>query len=267
MSDPLLPSGTLRSNVTDDEVLEADIRARAARPVRTFGETCCCVSIRRRDDVAQWMLLDEHTEDPSLLSRCLCNCAPAPRLPGGIEKEPRIAAFAGVTVQKAPPDWPTQGSLQGLKFTPFDPVTRVAEKQVFGGFGGLPDTGTWTEPASDCKWYVLMSLARCGNYTYSFEFDEDFRRADIKIKLNPCFLCTCVPCVPAWCTVPDSLAKFDMVQADDSTDGSEWIRRSSSGGKPLKESYRLRVVYNPDGTPGRFHGDLVEAPEQMIVSR
>ena len=169
----------------------------------------------------------------------------------------------------------------------------MAHFQVFGGCGGPPTVGQWTEPVA-AIWYFLINVARCCNYTYQFEFSEDWRQADIKIKCN---CCCCLPpccCIPPWFQAPDWCAKFDMVQADASTDGarpvadrmkpfahrprqqrllrfvagSHWIRRSSICGKPLTKSYDLVEAFKPDGSPGRFHDRLATmAPAVMLVSR
>ena len=58
-----------------------------------------------------------------------------------------------------------------------------------------------------------------------------------------------------------------MVQDESSTDGTNWARNSSTLGKPMKKSYDLVTVLNPDGSPGPFHADIDKAPEVMLVSR
>jgi len=168
---------------------------------------------------------------------------------------------------------------------------------VFGGFGGEPHVGHWTEPADNFAWLGLMCLARVCTYGYTFQFAEDFSRADIFITGN-CCCCLLLPCVPLWCspgwfTIPSSLVAFEMVQvtvlavgvfsdcplsvppafgsvrqAEGSSDGSFWRRNSSTCGQPFKHTYDLVEVFTPDGTPGKYHADLAEyAPDLMVISR
>ena len=79
---------------------------------------------------------------------------------------------------------------------------------------------------------------------------------------------SCVPCVPAWCQVPDGLVKFDMVQVDGVSDGSHWIRNSSVCGGPMKKTYELKEVYHADATPARFHSIFIDrAPPTYYMTR
>ena len=141
---------------------------------------------------------------------------------------------------------------------------------------------------------VGVSLVTDG---YTFQFAEDFSRADIFITGN-CCCCLLLPCVPLWCspgwfTIPSSLVAFEMVQvtvlavgvfsdcplsvppafgsvrqAEGSSDGSFWRRNSSTCGQPFKHTYDLVEVFAPDGTPGKYHADLAEyAPDLMVISR
>jgi len=227
--------------------------------------SCCCQEFRPRSEVNDWMILSSNAEaQPSLLQRCcLCQCAPDERVNNGIDSIPQISSLAGATLQAG--EHSTGGSVQTLKWCRFDKEQRVAQLQVFGGFGGRSSTGLWTEPPS-YLWICAINVARLCNYSYKFEFSEDWRHADIKIKGN-CTGCL-FPCCPACVQVPDCLAKFDMTQQDDSTDGRAWIRASSTCGGPMKESYRLLEVYKPDGSDGAYLSKLTEfAPTQMLLSR
>ena len=231
----------------------------------SLGESCCCLELKPRADIASWMLLDDLSTQPqSLMQKFLCHCQPEARVNSGIEKVPQIASLAGATLQRGTHS--TAGSVQTLKWAAYDPATRTAVMEVFGGFGGTGQRAQWTEPDKG-TWYFLMNLARFCNYSYRFKFSEDYRRADIDILAN-CTGCCCVPCVPAWCAVPGFLAKFEMVQTDDSKDGSLWKRNSSSCGKPMEYTYDLAEVMKADGSPGRFYDDLAKfAPENMLISR
>lgn len=169
---------------------------------------CCCVEEQPRETLPQWMLLNTNASaQPSLMQRLLCQCGPEARVSNGIEDIPEIRGVAGGLLQSAPPDWPTKGSVQTLKYCKFDKEKRVATIQVFGGFGGPSSVGLWTEPGGSCKWYFLINLARCCNYSYRFEFSEDWRHADIKIMANFCCVCCVPPCFPACCALPDCLVK------------------------------------------------------------
>ena len=91
----------------------------------------------------------------------------------------------------------TGGSIQTLKWSTWDPDSRVAHLEVFGGYGGSSHTGQWTEPPDSCLWRLLLApwvaaarrasvtrsqrmsrlflinLGRCCDYSYRFEFSED----------------------------------------------------------------------------------------------
>ena len=124
-------------------------------------QSCCCVTQKPRDEIAQWMLLDTNANaSPSCMQMLLCQCRSEERVPSGIEDVPQLAGLAGATLQRAPPDWPTKGSVQTLKWCRYDKEKRVADLQVFGGFGGPSNVGLWTEPVS-LKWHCLINLARC----------------------------------------------------------------------------------------------------------
>ena len=124
-------------------------------------QSCCCVTQKPRDEIAQWMLLDTNAHaSPSCMQMLLCQCRSEERVPSGIEDVPQLAGLAGATLQRAPPDWPTKGSVQTLKWCRYDKEKRVADLQVFGGFGGPSNVGLWTEPVS-LKWHCLINLARC----------------------------------------------------------------------------------------------------------
>ena len=239
----------------------------------TMCDKICCQSLEDRDELAAWMIQsDDATVPPSLCQRCLCQCGPAARLPSGIEKIPEISSLAGATLQDGTHS--TAGSVQTLKWAEFDAHKHTARMQVFGGaFTGRGATGVWTEP-NKCTWNCLINLARCFNYTYFFEFSPDWRKADIKIQSNCPFGCCCLWCVPAYCTLPSCCVAFNMVQTDDSKDGSRWARNSSSCaccGDPnakMKYTYDLVEVLKPDGTPGRYHEKIATvAPKQMLISR
>ena len=124
-------------------------------------QSCCCVTQKPRDEIAQWMLLDTNAHaSPSCMQMLLCQCRSEERVASGIEDVPQLAGLAGATLQRAPPHWPTKGSVQTLKWCTYDKEKRVADLQVFGGFGGPSNVGLWTEPVS-LKWHCLINLARC----------------------------------------------------------------------------------------------------------
>ncbi|EOD24641.1 hypothetical protein EMIHUDRAFT_435421 [Emiliania huxleyi CCMP1516] len=164
----------------------------------------------------------------------------------------------------------TGGSIQTLKWSTWDPDSRVAHLEVFGGYGGSSHTGQWTEPPG-CLWLFLINLGRCCDYSYRFEFSEDYRRAEILIEANLC-CCCCLPippCLPAWFVLPGSCVRFEAIQADEgSNDGTDWVRQSSICGGDFSYTYNLVEVYQEDGSPGRFHADLATyAPASMMISR
>jgi len=231
---------------------------------------CCCLEIKQRDVVNEWMLSTNETKAPSLCQRlCFCQCGPSVRKPSGIEAVPQLRGLAGVMVQAG--DHNTAGSLQTLKWANWDPVKRQADLQVWGGFSGCgrgSEVGLWTEPVKPL-WCFLMNLARVGNYTYRFKFSEDYRRADIGISGNPlifCCSCLCIPCMPGWLFVPKCITAFEMVQADDSTDGSSWKRNNSVCGSEFKFFYNLQEVFTPEGQPAKYHDKLTMAPQQVMIT-
>jgi len=227
---------------------------------------CCCLEIRPRDDVADWMLRSDNADAaPSFMQRCLCQCGPEKRVLSGVEDVPQISSLAGATLQYG--THATGGSVQTLKWCKFDKDKRVADLQVFGGFGGTSSVGLWTEPAEKCYWTCLINLGRVCNYSYRFEFAEDWRHVDIKIRAN---ICCCIwPWAPAWFQAPDNCATFSATQTDESTDGKHWVRKSSTCGGEEVYSYDLYEVFTPSGQPGAYHDKLFDgvAPLQMLISR
>ena len=228
---------------------------------KVVANSLCCQVIVPRAAVAKYMLSDDTDRSPSLFSRCcFLQCAPERRTASALPDA--LRGLTGLTLQKG--EHSTAGSLQTLKFSRWDAPSRTATMPVFGAFGAPATSGLWTEPNTP-TWNCLITFARSCNYSYDFKFSEDFRRADIGIRGN---CCCCVPCAPACVSVPGFIARFDMVQADSSTDGSSWIRSSSSCGGPMKRTYDLVEVVRSDLTPGPFHGDLaLRAPKNLLLSR
>ena len=114
---------------------------------------------------------------------------------------------SGATQQTG--DHSTGGSVQTLKWCKYDAEERVATLSVFGGAGGARrgETGLWTEPVS-CIWAVFMNIGRLCDYTYRFEFSEDYKEIDLRVMVNCCCVCpVCLPCCSAWCTVPKCITK------------------------------------------------------------
>ena len=73
-----------------------------------------------------------------------------------------------------------------------------------------------------------------------FHFSEDFKEAEIISKGNPLvFCCICLPCVPAWLTLPSWITRNTMVQAETSVNGDEW-NRYRSGPQGLRD--RLEII-------------------------
>jgi len=155
---------------------------------------CCCLKVHDRDTVGEWMLSPE-TLAPSLFQRlCMCQWQQETREASEIELDPRLRGLAGVTLQDG--DHSTSGSLQTMKWASYDPETRVASQQVFGGFGGTAGTGAWSEDASSVMWMFLMNLGRWAGYRYRFSFSEDYKNVDIDVQGNACVLCCC--CCPVF---------------------------------------------------------------------
>jgi hypothetical protein len=152
----------------DDEAEESI--AKALKTPNGFFEALCCVKTAHRDQIGTWMIADDAaTIPPSLMQRLLCQCGPSTRVPNGIERIPEIASLAGGTLQFAPPDWPTRGSVQSLRACQFDAQRRRALIQVFGGFGG-PSSEMYGRRihalrasharTPGCCWKVLLAYAR-----------------------------------------------------------------------------------------------------------
>mmetsp|Transcript_27724 Transcript_27724/g.57588 ORF Transcript_27724/g.57588 Transcript_27724/m.57588 type:complete len:272 (+) Transcript_27724:2-817(+) len=238
--------------------------AKVATSCQRSVAACCCFAILDRDDASDLVTKDV-SSDPSLYQRlCMCQCSPRPRPPSGIEMIPELRGLAGVTLQQG--DHETSGSLQTLKWGYFDPDKRVFEMAVFGGFYS-PTTGVWTEPIN-VLWCFLANLGRTANYTYRFEFSEDYHNADIRIKANPLALCgLCCPCIPAWFTLPKCISTTTMTQPPDVKDGSVWDRFNGKCGMEPKFYYKLIEVMDVNGQPGRFYDQLtLSAPKQQMIT-
>eukprot|EP00931_Biecheleriopsis_adriatica_P043643 TRINITY_DN24946_c0_g1_i1.p1 TRINITY_DN24946_c0_g1~~TRINITY_DN24946_c0_g1_i1.p1 ORF type:complete len:246 (-),score=49.64 TRINITY_DN24946_c0_g1_i1:374-1111(-) len=207
-------------------------------PIQSAITGCCCLRLQSRDTAPEWMLQAAESEAPSLYMRlCTCQWAPVPRVPSGIEKVPGLAGLAGITLQYG--DHTTAGSLETLKWGEWDPEKRTLKLTVFGGFYSKWSTGFWTEPTAplwrSALWCFLMNLARNQNYTYLFEFAED--------------CCT----------------KQVLEQADDSKDGTHWIRKNASCGGTPEFYYDLYTVWNFDGSPTKEVDRILEKTNQQVM--
>jgi len=249
---------------------QADRQRKAEQDAKVVGgcarcvASCCCMAIIDREDAKELVTQDTSSE-PSLYQRlCMCQCAPRSRPHAGIEMIPELQGLAGVTLQKG--DHETAGSLQTLKWGTFDADKRVMEMAVFGGFYSNT-TGVWTEPVN-LLWCFLANLGRTANYTYRFEFSEDWQYADIKIKGNPLFVCClCCTCIPAWLAIPDCITKQTMRQSQDSENGSAWDRFDSRCSAEPRFYYKLIEVIDFKGDAGPFHKELdLSAPKQQMIT-
>ena len=221
------------------------------------------------------MLLDERPNPPSLVQTC-CFCSlNERRVISGLAEVPELRGLAGITMQVG---GGAENNVQTAKWATFDPKARIAiTRNVSGavccGMCASSQLSTWVVglpkgcPFLCCLSFSMSMCQRQCDCGYKFIFDESYSRADIKILVN---CCPCIPCVPAWCQLPDSLVKFEMVQevTDGRMDGSHWIRNSSQCGGPMKKTYDLKEVFLPDGSPGRFHHSFVEnAPKVYYMNR
>lgn len=237
-----------------------------------YVEAACCVHAEPRETLADRLLLREELPLSAVQACCFCSGGET-RVDSGIRDVPEIAGLAGITMQT---DGGAENNVQTLKWATFDRARRRAKTRnnsgaVCCGTLATSQLSSWVVglPGS-CLGLCCMSLCmscvqRQCDFTYLFEFSEDWRRADIRILLN---CCCCVPCGKAWCRLPDWLVRFDMVQADGVADGSHWHRNSSSCGGPMKRTYELKAIFREDGTPARFHDIFVErAPRTYLMAR
>mmetsp|Transcript_9066 Transcript_9066/g.28311 ORF Transcript_9066/g.28311 Transcript_9066/m.28311 type:complete len:317 (-) Transcript_9066:244-1194(-) len=203
------PQDEIRPLTQDEERKRIEKDAQAATSCQKFvASTCCCLGIEDRNNSPEFMVLTDMSAPPSLLQRlCFCQCSPQLRQPTGVDRVPQLRGLAGVTVQAG--EHTTSGSLQTLKWGYFDSEKRALELPVFGGcYGTGSTTGLWTEPITPL-WCFLMNWGRLANYSYRFEFSEDFRSADIKLKGNPCTVC----CVPFSCLACISVPMMSSVSS------------------------------------------------------
>eukprot|EP00591_Stephanopyxis_turris_P005568 CAMPEP_0195528196 /NCGR_PEP_ID=MMETSP0794_2-20130614/30245_1 /TAXON_ID=515487 /ORGANISM="Stephanopyxis turris, Strain CCMP 815" /LENGTH=245 /DNA_ID=CAMNT_0040659285 /DNA_START=102 /DNA_END=839 /DNA_ORIENTATION=- len=218
---------------------------------------------KESSDLFQAIVQDETSPSPSWIQRLLCDCGgPRTRVEGGIQDVPEISNLAGLMFQNG--DEVTSGTAFTLKWADFDKEKRVCTIQVYGGYGSkAAATGLWSI-LDNHMWRFLSVLGRCCNYTYRISFSEDWQRADFDIKAN----LGCICCAKPWFTLPHKVAKFEMVQAENSQNGSHWLRNSSVIGRPMEFSYNLETVYKPDGTPTEFIQNFEnDAPKSMLLSR
>jgi len=201
-------------------------------------------------------------------------CAPEARQSSGLDEVEQLKGLAGITVQDGEHD--TKGSLETLKWCKWDPTTRIIDSAVFGTFYDHTGLGLWTEPTTpccrSCVWSCLMNLARHAGYNYRFQFSEDLRKADIKIRGNMGVVCCCIPicCCPFMphCTIPDCCCVNTMEQAEDTTDGTHWIRYRGVCCQTPKPYYDLLTVFNADGTDGPYVDKLtLRTPKQLQICR
>mmetsp|Transcript_41899 Transcript_41899/g.84484 ORF Transcript_41899/g.84484 Transcript_41899/m.84484 type:complete len:269 (+) Transcript_41899:34-840(+) len=254
----------IRPLTEEERVMKDAQEAKVATPTQRCVASLCCFQIIDRDETSDLVTKDT-TPAPSLYTRCcMCQCSPRPRPHAGLEMVPELRGLAGVTLQSG--DHTTAGSLQTQKWGYFDPDKRVMEMAVFGGFYQSTQ-GLWTEPISPL-WCFLANLGRTANYTYRFEFTEDYREADIKIKGNPLFLCCiCCPCIPAWFTLPSCISVTNMKQTADSKDGTAWDRFNGTCGSEPQFYYKLLEVLDVNGQPGRYFDKFqLSAPKQQMIT-
>lgn len=214
-----------------------------------------------RSALLQKIVLDDTAPPPSWLQKLLCDCNSAQRklTVSGIQDVPEISNLAGLLLQNG--DHSTGGTAMTLKYARFDKEKRVAHIQVYGG------GGKWAA-LDNALWRFVLNVGRCCNYTYRFTFSEDWQKADIDIMGNLCCVACCLPpCANAWFSIPKSYCAFEMYQAEDSVNGSHWIRNTSNKGGPMKFDYNLQAVYGPDGETTDFTKNLGKAPETMLLSR
>jgi hypothetical protein len=212
---------------------------------------------------------------------CFCQWGTPQRTPNGIDKIQQIRGLAGATLQRG--THVTAGSIQTLKWAKWDEATRTATIEVFGGANSPSSSGTWTEPVS-CVWIFLSNLGRLCDYTYVFQFSEDYRTTQIVPKIN-CTGCL-LPCVPAWFEVPTNCVVtsfenftptsthfstsqgFNAVQAPESKHGEHWARNSSTCGSSYKFSYDLVEVFDVDGKHAKYYDDFKKyCPEKIMIAR
>lgn len=222
-------------------------------------DSCCGLEVRPKSAVENFELapMNAPLASSCFTSCCLLVSSTPPRTEGGIEKVPQLKALAGLSVQVG--DHPTKNSVQTLKWSRYDPKSRVLLQSVFGGASDVGNVGTWTETDS-CLWRFLVPLARSCDYLYLFKFSEDYQKLDIDVKVN---CCCCVPCIPAWCSLPAfPFGKHAAYQVE-GTDGKNWVRTKNG-----KKYYDLIVVTDSDGVQNEKYGDIMQAcPSSMLVSR
>merc|ERR1711865_973185 len=97
-------------------------------------------------------------------------------------------------------------------------------------------------------------LGKLCDYSYRFEFSEDYKKIDLRVMANCCCICPlCMPCCPAWFTIPKSLSATTAELKEDSENGAEW-RRLNGG----KHYYDLVEVFKTDGSKGADYAKLLE---------
>mmetsp|Transcript_26979 Transcript_26979/g.31873 ORF Transcript_26979/g.31873 Transcript_26979/m.31873 type:complete len:226 (-) Transcript_26979:940-1617(-) len=216
------------------------------------------VTTTDRSNLIQAILLDKKPPPASCIRRSLCDCGSGERKLSGIEQVPEISNLAGLLIQTGA--HPRAGTTFSLKWADFNKTSRVGEVKVYGGCGGKQHAGHWSAIDSCCS-KVFVSCGRVWNYSYRFRFDEDWQRADIDIR----FCCT--PSGNTCCSYPSSCTAYDMVQTEDSKNGSQWDRRQSKNGGPMEQFYVLEAVYESDGSPTDHVASFKLAPKTMILSR
>lgn len=242
-------------------------------PLQSLCLSCCCIKAQDRDLAPQWMLKDI-TDPPSLFAHlCFCTPTPVPRFPNDIEKVLPLRGLAGITFQDG--DHTTEGSMETLRYAHWYPATRTLVNNNFGGFWAPSAMGLWTEPTAplwkSLMWMFLQNASRVAGYQYTFKFSEDLRFADIYIQGNPFFMCCCCcPFIPPWFTVPKCIMDHSMVQAEDSIDGTHWVRYAGflpgCGGR-VEPYYDLRTAWYADGQISPHHHRIyTEVPKVVQVT-
>jgi hypothetical protein len=235
-----------------------------------LASACCCVEIEESAEAPTYMMHQNTSQPlgPSLYSRlCWCQWSPVPRNPSGLEEVEQLRGLVGIRLQGGA-DHATSGTLATSKCGDYNKETRTYRMAPFGSFYQKDTTGLWTEPAGDCLGTCLAFVGRTANYTYEYQFSEDFQSAQFTTSLNIAVVCCCCcPCIPAWFTLPSWLCTNTMEQAEDSEQGDHWVRKRGRCGRTPTYYYDLFTVWTHDGKETRFTSKVASvAPKQVIIT-
>ena len=186
--------------------------------------TCCCMQQFESNSMVQAMVTNQTRTQVSCFEKyllCGQNIIPPQDIRDTYGKIPTRKHDAGLPDKVQGVFF--EGGKTGLKIAGMvaglasvEPTTRTLIVKQYG-------PGIWAYAGPTTCMSSLGQLCRIQNPAYKFVFTEDFKSADITCLSNPC---CCLPWLEPWCESYPGCLFFQMIEAENSVNGSHWHRPS-----------------------------------------